>query len=219
MQAMVQPGSPSPAAADTFTLSIASSLAGLFVVAVAVVATVWYRKHKRHALNLFNIRQADEFELERHDIRIHKLLGQGRYGQVRVGFVAGIEGNRNRALKVAVKTCKLEEGFNLRTHNRAKQSFYHEMELVKLLSCPPQRNVLRMLGQVTQSEPMVLVLEYMARGDLRSVLLHHRATEDAPPGLSTDRLVQFCADVARGMSFLESHFIVHRGEYSSGLCF
>jgi serine/threonine protein kinase len=51
-----------------------------------------------------------------------------------------------------------------------KTDFLKEAELMKRFASPWHINVLRLLGVVTQDEPMMIILEYMENGDLRSFL-------------------------------------------------
>ncbi len=89
------------------------------------------------------------------------------------------------------------------------------MQVMKKVSDPGHKNVVRMLGQVTISDPMLLVMDLCANGDLRNLLISSRATEATPAQFSRERLLQFAIDIAAGMRFLETCHVVHRGEWGS----
>ncbi|WOK99309.1 serine/threonine-protein kinase STY17-like [Canna indica] len=82
-------------------------------------------------------------------------------------------------------------------------AFRDELALLQLIRHP---NVVQFLGAVTQSCPMMIVTEYLPKGDLRAYLKRKGALR---PSLA----VRFALDIARGMNYLHEHrpeAIIHR---------
>ncbi|GKV48528.1 hypothetical protein SLEP1_g55338 [Rubroshorea leprosula] len=104
-----------------------------------------------------------------------------------------------RGTKVAVKTLG-EEVF---TDEEKVKAFRDELALLQKLRHP---NVVQFLGAVTQSSPMMIVTEYLPKGDLRAYLKQRGA-------LKRTLAVKFALDIARGMNYLHEHkpeAIIHR---------
>ncbi|XWS44484.1 hypothetical protein CRYUN_Cryun15aG0049000 [Craigia yunnanensis] len=104
-----------------------------------------------------------------------------------------------RGIKVAVKTLG-EEVF---TDEEKVKAFRDELALLQKIRHP---NVVQFLGAVTQSIPMIIVTEYLPKGDLRAYL-KKKGT------LKLTLAVKFALDIARGMNYLHEHkpeAIIHR---------
>lgn len=104
-----------------------------------------------------------------------------------------------RGTKVAVKTLE-EEVF---TDEEKVEAFRDELALLQKIRHP---NVVQFLGAVTQSSPMMIVTEYLPKGDLRAYLKQKGA-------LTPIHAVKFALDIARGMNYLHEHkpeAIIHR---------
>lgn len=104
-----------------------------------------------------------------------------------------------RGTKVAVK--KL--GDELFTDKDKVRAFRDELELLQKIRHP---NVVQFLGAVTQSNPMMIVTEYLPKGDLRLFLKRKGA-------LKPISALKFAMDIARGMNYLHENKpepIIHR---------
>ncbi|XP_022741517.1 serine/threonine-protein kinase STY8-like [Durio zibethinus] len=104
-----------------------------------------------------------------------------------------------RGVKVAVKTLG-EEVF---TDEDKVKAFRDELALLQKIHHP---NVVQFLGAVTQSSPMIIVTEYLSKGDLGAYLKKKGA-------LKRTLAVKFALDIARGMNYLLEHkpeAIIHR---------
>ncbi|KAL9992905.1 putative protein kinase TKL-Pl-5 family [Helianthus debilis subsp. tardiflorus] len=104
-----------------------------------------------------------------------------------------------RGTKVAVK--KL--GDELFTDKEKVRAFRDELELLQKIRHP---NVVQFLGAVTQSSPMMIVTEYLPKGDLRLFLKRKGA-------LKPITALKFGMDIARGMNYLHENKpepIIHR---------
>nr|GMD31830.1 serine/threonine-protein kinase HT1 isoform X1 [Ipomoea batatas]GMD36725.1 serine/threonine-protein kinase HT1 isoform X1 [Ipomoea batatas] len=83
------------------------------------------------------------------------------------------------------------------------QAFRDELALLQKIRHP---NVVQFLGAVTQSSPMMIVTEYLPKGDLRAFLKRKGA-------LKPIMAVKYALDIARGMNYLHEHkpeAIIHR---------
>ncbi|KAJ4823904.1 hypothetical protein Tsubulata_026760 [Turnera subulata] len=103
-----------------------------------------------------------------------------------------------RGIQVAVK--KLGE--ELIGDDDKVRAFRDELALLQKIRHP---NVVQFLGAVTQSSPMMIVTEYLPKGDLRAYLKRKGA-------LKPDLAVKLALDIARGMSYLHENKppIIHR---------
>ncbi|WOL14651.1 serine/threonine-protein kinase STY17-like [Canna indica] len=104
-----------------------------------------------------------------------------------------------RGTQVAVK--KFSD--DVMTDEDKLRAFRDELSLLQQIRHP---NVVQFLGAVTQSSPMMIVTEYLPKGDLRYYLKRKGALK---PLLA----VRFALDIARGMNYLHEHkpdAIIHR---------
>ncbi|CAL0301285.1 unnamed protein product [Lupinus luteus] len=101
--------------------------------------------------------------------------------------------------EVAVK--KLKE--DVLTEEEKVKAFRDELALFQKIRHP---NVVQFLGAVTQSSPMMIVTEYLPKGDLRAFLKRKGA-------LKPSTAVRFALDIARGVGYLHENKpspIIHR---------
>ncbi|XP_042416988.1 integrin-linked protein kinase 1-like [Zingiber officinale] len=106
---------------------------------------------------------------------------------------------RWRGIQVAVKKFSDE----VMTDEDKLRAFRDELALLQLIRHP---NVVQFLGAVTQSSPMMIVTEYLRKGDLCAYLKRKGA-------LKPSVAVRFALDIARGMNYLHEHkpeAIIHR---------
>ncbi|XP_022860359.1 integrin-linked protein kinase 1-like isoform X2 [Olea europaea var. sylvestris] len=104
-----------------------------------------------------------------------------------------------RGIQVAVKRF----GEELFTDEDKVKAFRDELALLQQIRHP---NVVQFLGAVTQSTPMMIVTEYLPKGDLFAYL-KRKGT------IKLTRAIKFALDIARGMNYLHEHkpeAIIHR---------
>ncbi|XAR59287.1 Non-specific serine/threonine protein kinase [Bertholletia excelsa] len=104
-----------------------------------------------------------------------------------------------RGIKVAVK----KFGEEVSADEEKVRAFRDELELLQKIRHP---NVVQFLGAVTQSTPMMIVTEYLPKGDLREFLNRKGA-------LKIGTAIVFALDIARGMNYLHENkpeAIIHR---------
>ncbi|XP_024028553.1 integrin-linked protein kinase 1 isoform X2 [Morus notabilis] len=140
--------------------------------------------HVRHA------REIPEYEIDPKELDFTNSVEIDK-GTFRIASWRGIE--------VAVK--KLGDG--LICDEDKVRAFRDELALLQKIRHP---NVVQFLGAVTQSSPMMIVTEYLPKGDLRAFL-----KRKGP--LKATTAVKFALNVARGMSYLHENKpepIIHR---------
>lgn len=103
-----------------------------------------------------------------------------------------------RGIQVAVK----KFGEDVVADEDKVSAFRDELALLQKMRHP---NVVQFLGAVTQSSPMMIVTEYLPKGDLREYLNRKGA-------LKPTKALRFAMDIARGMNYLHEHkeAIIHR---------
>ncbi|XP_043541181.1 insulin-like growth factor 1 receptor, partial [Chiloscyllium plagiosum] len=111
---------------------------------------------------------ADEWEIPRETITIIKELGQGSFGMVYEG-IAKLAGDTETQTRVALKTV------NEAASRRERIEFLKEASVMKAFDC---YHVVRLLGVVSKGQPTLVVMELMARGDLKSHLRSIRLSSE-----------------------------------------
>ncbi|XP_044749880.1 insulin-like peptide receptor [Coccinella septempunctata] len=133
------------------------------------------------------------WELERDDVVMNEVLGQGSFGIVYSGYV------RSKSLPCAVKTMNntaspihrtefLKEAFVMRAFNDA-------------------HHVIKLYGVVSKDDPPLVIMELMERGDLKQYLRNARRN---PKVISLPEMYQMAAQIADGMAYLSAKKYVHR---------
>ena len=142
-------------------------------------------------------------------IRFHQELGEGAYGKVYKGELAGLHSDLS-VTKVAIKTLKEGSAVKMQT------DFRREVELMSDLH---HANIMCLLGVNLQQQPMCMLFEFMAHGDLHQYLFKHSphgSEMSAHPDdredsiLSYPDLLYICTQIAAGMEYLAAHHFVHR---------
>ncbi|GJN17676.1 hypothetical protein PR202_gb04765 [Eleusine coracana subsp. coracana] len=158
-------------------------------------------KLKIAPMHVNNNREVPEYEIDPSDLDFtnSKDISKGTYQKATW-----------RGIPVAVK--KLDDDlirdddkvwFGGIPFSHCRQAFRNELDVLQLIRHP---NVVQFLGAVTQSSPMMIVMEFMRKGDLRTHLTKKGA-------LTPSYAVKLALDIARGMSYLHGHkpeAIIHR---------
>ncbi|XP_032233800.2 uncharacterized protein LOC5509057 isoform X2 [Nematostella vectensis] len=128
-------------------------------------------------------------------------LGSGAFGHVMLGVWLKSPGN---PVQVAVKMLRDSSD----SEDRVK--FLQEAAIMRQFT---HRNVVYMYGVVTNSNPIMIVLEHMSLGNLRNYLLNLRLKYGKEVVLCLDtrsQLLGMIRDIAAGMQYLHSLGFVHR---------
>ncbi|XP_021201264.3 tyrosine-protein kinase transmembrane receptor Ror [Helicoverpa armigera] len=128
-------------------------------------------------------------------IKFLEELGEGAFGKVYKGALK----KNGETQFVAVKA--LKENASAKT----QADFRREIDLISELT---HDNIVCIVGVALSEEPLCMLFEFMARGDLHEFLMGR-----APPsgkGLPPMRLLNIANNIASGMQYLASHHYVHR---------
>ncbi|KAL6542750.1 hypothetical protein OROHE_010270 [Orobanche hederae] len=149
-------------------------------------------KHLMAPMHVQNARQVPEYEIgpEELDFTNSIEITKGTY---RIALWRGT--------RVAVKV--FWEGIADEDKVFCSKAFRDELALLQKVRHP---NVVQFLGAVTQNSPMMIVTEYLPKGDLHEYLKRKGALKPAT-------VLRFAMDIARGMNYLHENkpeAIIHR---------
>lgn len=193
---------------------------GLFVAAAVVLTAICWQRHrppKARALVLkensiyfqrLDIPVDPQWEIDRVQLHVGELLGEGAFGKVYKGYVYGNDSCVQPRV-VAIKM--LKDGAT----ETELADLLQEMEIMK--SIGRHNNIINLLGCCTQTDgPVLVIVEYAPYGNLRDYLRQHMPLnesvfcEERQMALTYQSLVSFAYQVSRGMEYLASKKIVHR---------
>ncbi|CAH3158651.1 unnamed protein product [Pocillopora meandrina] len=150
------------------------------------------------------------WEVPRHHVTIEKIIGKGAFGQVAKGTAVGLRGSPETTT-VAIKMLKTNAS------ESDKRDLMKELDTMKQLK--PHPYVIKLLGCVTESEQLLVLIEYVPFGDLLGYLRKSRGLKDTyykdpdikpQTNLTSQQLMKFAWQIADGMSYLSAKFIIHR---------
>ncbi|XP_062844515.1 angiopoietin-1 receptor [Trichomycterus rosablanca] len=145
--------------------------------------------------------------LEWSDIKFQDVIGEGNFGQV---LKARIKKDGMR-MDAAIK--RMKEYASKDDH----RDFAGELEVLCKLGHHP--NIINLLGACEHRGYLYLAIEYAPHGNLLDFLRKSRVLETDPAfaianstasTLTSQQLLQFAADVARGMDYLSQKQFIHR---------
>ncbi|CAH3161370.1 unnamed protein product [Pocillopora meandrina] len=150
------------------------------------------------------------WETPREHVTIKQIVGKGAFGQVAKATAVNLQGRAKKTL-VAVKMLKENAS------ESERKNLLSELELMKQLK--PHPYVIKLLGCVTKSEPLFVLIEYVPFGDLLGYLRKSRGLSDTyykdpdikpQTNLTSQQLIKFAWQIADGMSYLSSIPVIHR---------
>ncbi|CAH3157711.1 unnamed protein product [Pocillopora meandrina] len=109
------------------------------------------------------------WEVSRHHVTIEKIIGKGAFGQVAKGTAIGLRGSPETTT-VAIKMLKKN------ATESDKRDLMKELDTMKQLK--PHPYVIKLLGCVTESEQLLVLIEYVPFGDLLGYLRKSRGLKD-----------------------------------------
>lgn len=129
----------------------------------------------------------DAWEISKDSIKMVKKLGAGQFGEVWMAYY-------NNTTKVAVKT--------LKPGTMTVEAFMDEANVMKTLQ---HDRLVRLYAVVTKTEPIYIITEFMANGSLLDFL-----KSDEGCKLQLPKLIDFSAQIAEGMAYIEKKNYIHR---------
>ncbi|XP_078379587.1 proto-oncogene tyrosine-protein kinase receptor Ret-like [Oculina patagonica] len=150
------------------------------------------------------------WEINREQVEIIKVIGKGAFSRVAKATAWNLSGD-GEYTTVSVKMLKA----NAPESNR--KNLLSELELLKKLE--PHPHVIKLMGCVTETDPLLVLIEYLPFGDLLGYLRKSRGLNDTyfkdpdvkpQTSLTAEQLMSFAWQVADGMFYLSSRKIIHR---------
>ena len=137
-----------------------------------------------------------KFEMSPLRLRILNESGAGQFGQM---FEAWMEATATEEGKVVTVKASKEN-----CEESEKNEFLEEARILSKFHHP---NILKLIGVVTLQQPVLIIHEYVAYGDLRAALKACRKSDIA---VETLELLTMAAQIASGMEHLASRSFIHR---------
>ena len=139
-----------------------------------------------------------KWEIDVNTLNLGTKLGAGQYGEVWKGDWQ----SPNGPMTVAVKTFKRS--------TMDPQEFLKEADIMKKMQ---HDNLVNLIGVVTKQQPLLIVTEFMPRGDLLAFLRDEtscKEIKDTKVGEANPGMMYIASQISKGMAFLESHNFIHR---------
>ncbi|XP_031426875.1 neurotrophic tyrosine kinase, receptor, type 2a [Clupea harengus] len=159
-----------------------------------------------------NMLKSDTFvqHIKRQSIVLKRELGEGAFGKVFLAECFNLSPDEDKTL-VAVKTLK-------EASENARKDFQREAELLTNLK---HMHIVTFYGVCVDSDPIIMVFEYMKHGDLNKFLRAHgpdalltgdnqQPPPEKVPQLTQAQMVHIAQQIAAGMVYLGSQHFVHR---------
>ncbi|XP_029916856.1 BDNF/NT-3 growth factors receptor isoform X1 [Myripristis murdjan] len=145
--------------------------------------------------------------IKRHNIVLKRELGEGAFGKVFLAECYNLSPDQDKIL-VAVKTLK-------EASENARKDFHREAELLTNLQ---HEHIVTFYGVCVESDPLIMVFEYMKHGDLNKFLRAHgpdavlmaEGQTTRPVELTQSQMLHIAQQIAAGMVYLASQHFVHR---------
>uniref|UniRef100_A0A673C9N3 Tyrosine-protein kinase receptor n=1 Tax=Sphaeramia orbicularis TaxID=375764 RepID=A0A673C9N3_9TELE len=145
--------------------------------------------------------------IKRHNIVLKRELGEGAFGKVFLAECYNLSPDQEKIL-VAVKTLK-------EASENARKDFHREAELLTNLQ---HEHIVTFYGVCVESDPLIMVFEYMKHGDLNKFLRSHgpdavlmaEGQTTRPVELTQSQMLHIAQQIASGMVYLASQHFVHR---------
>eukprot|EP00039_Didymoeca_costata_P004846 m.76568 g.76568 ORF g.76568 m.76568 type:complete len:824 (+) comp12564_c0_seq1:193-2664(+) len=150
--------------------------------------------------SMFGQPSPQDWEFDRGKVTQGEKLGEGMFGLVYAGVAKDLVPGQKET-KVAIKTLADESP-------EVEKDFFKEAEIMQAIDGPFK--IVRLLGVCTKERPYWMLMELMAKGDLKTVLRDHRPKKKKPSSFNMRQLAQMAVDISEGMDYLQFKHIVHR---------
>ncbi|XP_028829402.1 neurotrophic tyrosine kinase, receptor, type 2b isoform X2 [Denticeps clupeoides] len=159
--------------------------------------------------NSGSVLKSDTFvqHIKRHNIVLKRELGEGAFGKVFLAECYNLSPGQDKIL-VAVKTLK-------EASDSGRADFHREAELLTNLQ---HEHIVTFYGVCVESDPLIMVFEYMKHGDLNKFLRAHGpdavlmadGQHSVLVELTQSQMLHIAQQIAAGMVYLASQHFVHR---------
>ncbi|KAF4072919.1 hypothetical protein AMELA_G00252880 [Ameiurus melas] len=156
-----------------------------------------------------SVLKSDTFvqHIKRHNIVLKRELGEGAFGKVFLAECYNLSPDQEKIL-VAVKTLK-------EASESGRADFHREAELLTNLQ---HEHIVTFYGVCVESDPLIMVFEYMKHGDLNKFLRAHGpdailmadGQHSLMVELTQSQMLHIAQQIAAGMVYLASQHFVHR---------
>jgi len=167
---------------------------GLSILLLLLVIAVVVARRGHHRVVIWAPPTADpEIEVDRSQVALGAVIGKGFTSHVYVATLA--RPDHNDPVEGAAKQLKPGAPVDQR------DGFVKEIQTLMALR---HRNVVRILGAVTQSDPMMIVLENCANGAVNQYITTHHAE------IAEGQLFDWCGQMYQSVVYIHGRNIVHR---------
>lgn len=178
----------------------------VFLAVLLVGSVAYFYQKKRHELD--NLIYAsvnpdyiqydpDEWEVDKKNLKIGDRIGEGSFGLVCRGLLTTEKGTSNCAIKTVPSTSTAKQ----------RVDFLREASIMKQFDT---FHVVKLLGVISTTTPVYVIMEYMENGDLKTFLKSQREVPQKVNKLLVDGIYLMAAQIADGMAYLTSKKFVHR---------
>lgn len=185
----------------TWTLIIICTIIG---ISLAVALGAYYSQKKaRDDLIYASVNpdyvqyKPDEWEVDKSKLIVGAQIGTGSFGMVYKGQLITEKGMRECAVKTVPPTSTAKQRFD----------FLREASIMKQFDT---FHVVKLLGVVSVTTPVYVIMEYMENGDLKDFLRNQREIHQRQNKVLVDGIYLMAAQIADGMAYLASKKFVHR---------
>jgi hypothetical protein len=208
----------SQAKAQQTTVSIGASAGGVIVLILLIIGAVKYHQYKESmkpvdfdtqfalmvSMGLIEPEQAKvqmkPHEIRRKDLTLVKVIGSGAFGEVYKAQLDEMFTRSTPEYTVAAKTV-----LDAKSSPEATKEMLAEAGVMAAVGSHP--NLVSLIGIITRGDPLILILQFCAQGELLGML--KKAAAEGEPISLMDKM-QFAREVAQGMDHLSKKHFIHR---------
>lgn len=178
-------------------------ISGLLLLMICVATATYYHQKRQHELVYASVNpdyiqyDPDEWEVDKKNLIIGAQIGTGSFGMVYKGQLITEKGISNCAIKTVPPTSTAKQ----------RMDFLREASIMKQFDT---YHVIKLLGVVSATTPVYVVMEYMENGDLKEFLRGQREIHQKEKKTLVDGIYLMAAQIADGMAYLASRKFIHR---------
>lgn len=175
----------------------------LFTVVASVAGATYIYQKKQHELVYASVNpdyiqyDPDEWEVDKSNLIIGAQIGTGSFGMVYKGQMVTEKGTLPCAVKTVPPTSTAKQ----------RMDFLREASIMKQFDT---FHVVKLMGVVSSTTPVYVVMEYMENGDLKDFLRSQREIHQRENKSIVDGIYLMAAQIADGMAYLASRKFIHR---------